>query len=142
MCQPGLNGRNLHQPTVVAGSLLASKVGSFLASAEDLRHRQAVARHVDRLDIRAARMIAQKGLCFAINLSTDVYVLQVKIGDSEDLWASWCHLVEGPVLELGRAPERSPAIERQPADQRSQRPLVPVKRPFLPVLLLCFLPAL
>ena len=30
--------------------------------------------------------IAQKGLRFAINLSTDVHVLQVKVGDkSEDL---------------------------------------------------------
>ena len=34
-CRPATpERRNLHQPTVVAGSLLASKVGSFLASAE------------------------------------------------------------------------------------------------------------
>ena len=51
--------------------------------------------------IQSWNKIAQKGLRFAINLSTDVYVLQVKIGESEDLRASWCHLIEGPILELG-----------------------------------------
>jgi hypothetical protein len=46
--------------------------------------------------------IAQKGLRFAINLSTDVHVLQVRVSDkSEDLRGSWVYLVEGPVQELG-----------------------------------------
>jgi amino acid transporter len=52
--------------------------------------------------IQGWNKIAQKGLRFAVNLSTDVHVLQVKIGDtSEDLRASWCQLVERPVQELG-----------------------------------------
>ncbi len=46
--------------------------------------------------------IAEKALRFAINLSTDVHVVQVRIGDtSDDLSGRWCHLVEQPVLELG-----------------------------------------
>jgi len=52
--------------------------------------------------IQAWTKIAQKALRFAINLSGEVYVLQVRIGDkTEDLRPSWCHLVEGPALELG-----------------------------------------
>ena len=46
--------------------------------------------------------IAQKGLRFAVNLSTDVHVLQVRVSDrSDDLRGSWAHLVEQPVQELG-----------------------------------------
>ena len=46
--------------------------------------------------------IAEKGLRFAINLSTDIHVLQVRISDnSDDLRGRWCHLVEQPAMELG-----------------------------------------
>lgn len=46
--------------------------------------------------------IAQKGLRFAIHLSVEVHVVQVRIGDqTEDLRASWDRLVEQPALELG-----------------------------------------
>jgi hypothetical protein len=46
--------------------------------------------------------IANKGLRFAINLSTDIHVLQVKTSDkSDDLSGSWCHFVEVPAQELG-----------------------------------------
>jgi amino acid transporter len=46
--------------------------------------------------------VAEKALRFAINLSPDVHVLQIKVGDkAEDLQDSWCHLVEVPALELG-----------------------------------------
>ena len=45
--------------------------------------------------------IAEKGLRFAIYLSTEVYALQVKGENTTDLSASWAHLVEGPALELG-----------------------------------------
>jgi amino acid transporter len=46
--------------------------------------------------------IAEKGLRFAIHLSTEVHVLQVRISEkSEDLRDAWVHLVEGPALELG-----------------------------------------
>jgi amino acid transporter len=46
--------------------------------------------------------IAEKGLRFAINMSTDIHVVQVKAGDTvEDLTTHWCHLVEMPAQELG-----------------------------------------
>jgi amino acid transporter len=46
--------------------------------------------------------IAEKGLRFAINLSTEVHALQVRASDkTTDLRLSWVHLVEGPALELG-----------------------------------------
>ncbi|HUI77015.1 MAG TPA: APC family permease [Bryobacteraceae bacterium] len=46
--------------------------------------------------------IAEKGLRFAIHLSTEVHALQVKVSDkTEDLRQSWVHLIEGPALELG-----------------------------------------
>ena len=46
--------------------------------------------------------VAEKALRFAINLSTDVHVVQIRISDtSEDLRPRWCHLVEEPALELG-----------------------------------------
>jgi len=52
--------------------------------------------------IQGWNKIAQKGLRFAINMSTDVYVLQVKIGEQiEDLRPQWCQLVERPMQELG-----------------------------------------
>jgi amino acid transporter len=46
--------------------------------------------------------VAQKGLRFAINLSTDIHVVQVRISDNgDDLRSRWCHLVEVPAQELG-----------------------------------------
>ena len=46
--------------------------------------------------------IAEKGLRFALNLSTEVHVLQIKIGeDAGDLRDHWTELVEKPALELG-----------------------------------------
>jgi amino acid transporter len=46
--------------------------------------------------------IAEKGLRFAIHLSTEVYAVQVRVSDkTEDLRLSWVHLIEGPMLELG-----------------------------------------
>ncbi len=52
--------------------------------------------------IQGWNKIAQKGLRFAINMSTDVYVLQVKVSEHiEDLRPQWCQLVERPMQELG-----------------------------------------
>jgi len=46
--------------------------------------------------------IAEKGLRFAIHLSTEVHVLHVQISDAgKDLPDQWRSLVEGPVLALG-----------------------------------------
>jgi|SRR5271165_430825 len=46
--------------------------------------------------------IAAKGLRYAMNMSTEVHVIQVKGGDAvSDLRADWCNLVEKPALELG-----------------------------------------
>ena len=46
--------------------------------------------------------IAEKALRFAVNMSTEVLVLQVCSSDKvKDLSGSWIHLVEGPALELG-----------------------------------------
>jgi hypothetical protein len=46
--------------------------------------------------------IAEKALRFAIQLSTDVYAIQVMVSEhTPDLRASWVHLVEQPALELG-----------------------------------------
>jgi amino acid transporter len=81
------------------------------------RHYQAVAREI-KLDtplnlihleppivvvpIQSWNKTSEKGLRFAVNLSTEVYALQVRIGDGvEDLRERWVHLVEGPALELG-----------------------------------------
>jgi amino acid transporter len=54
------------------------------------------------IPIQGWNKLAQKGLRFAVNLSPDVHVVQVKLGDAtEDLRADWCHLVERPIQELG-----------------------------------------
>jgi amino acid transporter len=46
--------------------------------------------------------IAAKGLRYAMNMSTEVQVIQVKGGDTvPDLRADWCRLVETPALVLG-----------------------------------------
>jgi amino acid transporter len=56
--------------------------------------------------------IAEKGLRFAIYLSTEVHALQIRGGDEgEDLRDSWVHLVEGPVLELGLPVPKLTVIE-------------------------------
>jgi hypothetical protein len=48
--------------------------------------------------------IAQKGLQFAINLSSEVYVVQVLTGDRavDDLTQRWAELVEHPCAQSGR----------------------------------------
>jgi amino acid transporter len=46
--------------------------------------------------------VAEKGLRFAVQLSTDVYALQIRIGEhTADLRDSWVRLVEQPALDLG-----------------------------------------
>jgi amino acid transporter len=46
--------------------------------------------------------IAEKALRFAIHLSPEIYALQIRVTDKmADLSGSWCHMVEGPALELG-----------------------------------------
>jgi amino acid transporter len=50
--------------------------------------------------------IAQKGLRFAIHLSTEVHVLHIKTSDDKedecgDLQMQWCRFVEDPILTLG-----------------------------------------
>ncbi len=62
--------------------------------------------------IQSWNKIAQKGLRFAINLSTDVDVLQIKVGDKTvDLRGEWCQLVERPVQELGLPVPKLTVIE-------------------------------
>ena len=56
--------------------------------------------------------IAEKGLRFALHLSTEIHAVQVKVGDKmEDLSESWVHLVEGPLLELGLPVPKLTVIE-------------------------------
>ena len=56
--------------------------------------------------------IAAKGLRYAMNMSTEIHVLQVKIGDqAEDLAQSWTRLVETPALELGVQPPKLTVVE-------------------------------
>jgi hypothetical protein len=56
--------------------------------------------------------IAAKALRYAMNMSTEIHVIQVKGGDSvEDLRKSWCHLVETPALELGVQPPKLTVVE-------------------------------
>jgi amino acid transporter len=52
--------------------------------------------------LQAWTKIAEKGLRFAIHLSTEVHALQIRVSDKTvDLRHTWVHLVEGPALELG-----------------------------------------
>ncbi len=54
------------------------------------------------LPLQSWTKVAEKGLRFAIHLSTEVYAVQVRSGDkTEDLGKSWVRLVEAPALELG-----------------------------------------
>ncbi len=56
--------------------------------------------------------VATKALRHAMNMSTEIHVLQVKAGDRvEDLRESWTHLVETPALELGVQPPKLTVIE-------------------------------
>ena len=56
--------------------------------------------------------IASKALRYAMNMSTEIYALQVKAGDgTEDLRQSWTHLVETPALELGVQPPKLTVVE-------------------------------
>lgn len=58
--------------------------------------------------VRRWDLVAQKGLRFALSLSSEVYALQVLLGDgrAEDLSAAWRDLVERPAEERGVAPPR------------------------------------
>jgi amino acid transporter len=52
--------------------------------------------------LRGWTKIGEKAMRFAIHLSPDVYALQVRVSDkTPDLRACWCHMIEGPALELG-----------------------------------------
>jgi Amino acid permease len=56
--------------------------------------------------------IAAKGLRYAMNMSTEVHVIQVKGGDAvPDLRVEWCNLVEKPALELGVPVPRLTVVE-------------------------------
>jgi len=56
--------------------------------------------------------IAAKGLRYAMNMSTEVHVIQVKGGDAvPDLRVDWCNLVEKPALELGVPVPRLTVVE-------------------------------
>lgn len=56
--------------------------------------------------------IAAKALRYAMNMSTEIHVVQVKIGDrAEDLRECWTHLVETPALELGVQPPKLTVVE-------------------------------
>ena len=56
--------------------------------------------------------IASKALRYAMNISTEIHVLQVTAGDgAQDLRPSWCHLVETPALELGVQPPKLTVVE-------------------------------
>jgi hypothetical protein len=57
--------------------------------------------------------IAEKALCFAMTLSTEIHALQVKFAEDEagDLRDQWTRLVESPALELGVNPPKLTVIE-------------------------------
>ncbi len=56
--------------------------------------------------------VASKALRYAMNMSTEIHVVQVKAGDRvQDLRQSWCHLVETPALELGVQPPKLTVID-------------------------------
>ncbi len=58
--------------------------------------------------------IGVKGLRYAMNMSTEVHVLQVRGGDKvPDLRESWPRLVEAPALELGVPVPRLTVVESQ-----------------------------
>jgi len=56
--------------------------------------------------------IAEKALCFAMTLSTEIHALQVKSDPDEagDLSDQWTRLVESPALELGVNPPKLTVI--------------------------------
>jgi len=62
--------------------------------------------------LQAWTKIAEKAMRFAIHLSPDVYALQVRVSDkTPDLSSRWCHLIEGPALELGVPVPRLTVVE-------------------------------
>jgi amino acid transporter len=63
--------------------------------------------------LREWSKVAEKALCFAINMSTDVHALQVRGNDDKvgDLREQWCHLVETPALELGLLPPKLTVVQ-------------------------------
>lgn len=60
------------------------------------------------IPVRRWDRVAQQGLRFALNISSEVYALQVLLGDprADDLSAAWPDLVEGPAKEKGISPPR------------------------------------
>jgi amino acid transporter len=58
--------------------------------------------------VRRWDRVARQGLRFALNISSEVYALQVLLGDprAEDLSAAWPELVEEPAKEKGIPPPR------------------------------------
>jgi amino acid transporter len=81
-----------------------------LDSAWDITHVKAP---IVVVPLREWSKIAEKALCFAINMSTDVHALQVRGNDDEigDLREQWCHLVETPALELGLLPPKLTVVQ-------------------------------
>jgi amino acid transporter len=81
------------------------------------RHYQAVAKEIELHDplnlthlsppvvvvpLRGWTKVAEKAMRFAVNMSPDVYALQVRGSEkTPDLRDSWIHLIEDPALELG-----------------------------------------
>jgi hypothetical protein len=63
--------------------------------------------------LRTWSKVTEKALCFAINMSTDVYALQVRGNDEtvDHLREQWCHLVETPALELGLLPPKLTVVQ-------------------------------
>jgi amino acid transporter len=64
--------------------------------------------------LRCWTKLAEKALHFALNLSVDVHVLQVRAGEEiEDLRNSWPHLVEAPAQELGLPAPKLTVVDSQ-----------------------------
>jgi amino acid transporter len=63
------------------------------------------------IPIQGWTRIAEKAVRFAMNVSPEVHVVQVRDSDKlPDLSEVWVHLVEGPALELGVAPPKLTVI--------------------------------
>lgn len=65
------------------------------------------------LPLKEWSKIAEKALCFAMTLSTEIHALQVKFEEDEagDLSDQWSHLVESPALELGVNPPKLTVVK-------------------------------
>jgi hypothetical protein len=81
-----------------------------LHTAWDLTHLQPP---IVIVPLREWSKIAEKALCFAINLSTEVHAVQVKSVDDkvDDLRDKWERLVETPAQELGVLPPKLTVIQ-------------------------------